>query len=285
MKKLILIAGTFVIASASANAANDVMMSYGETVVPLGSIAHFLEDATTIRTLVTADNPAGSVERTEAFRSMEVRAKIRVASLTPPGMGEGDVNYLLAKEDAEVVWEEDSRGTSAKLEPRVLTVKYDSTGKLEEPFVLADLPYVSLPVIIPHQPLSEGQLWSETQNVIIEQDIPMMLRTEYRLNRMGSLAGDKIAEITYRTSGEIKGTVMTDDPLFYAVVERLRARGIESIAVNGTGTMAFNLSKNFPAVYTIDLTIETTSRSLSSSQSEIVEDVRNLHKAEVMLSQ
>ncbi len=281
MKKLLCIIALLSMMSAEAHAA--IVLAYSETEVPLKGIAHFLENDTVVSVANQHGDNGNRVERSESFRAMEVRKKVRVAQLTQPA--NSTVRYLLGKEDAEVVWEEDSRRSAIKLKPQVTTFKFDSTGRRQDEMALDKLPYISLPVILPNAPIEIGHIWSDTQEILVEGTLPMTVRTDYRFTKMLKLAGEEVAEIRYEIQGALKSTEVTDNPALLKTIDELRSRGLERIELSGTGTMTFNMAKGAPVINVVDLTLETTRRSLTQQQSEVTQRIREMHKAEAMLIQ
>ena len=285
MKKLLCVIALVMMLPMPSKASTGMLFAYRETEVPLKSIAHFLQNDTVVSVVGRKGEQENRVTRNESFRAMEIRKKVRVAELNQPIGSTSSVRYLLGKENAEVVWEDDSRGSAVKLRPQVTTFKFDSTGRHQEEMELRSLPYLSLPVIFPAEPIDEGHIWSETQEILVEGSLPMKIRTDYRFTRMLTLAGQKVAEIRYEIQGALKSTEVTDNPGLLRAIEQLRSRGFERIELSGTGRMTFNVSKGTPMVHVVDLTVSTMQRSLTLVRSEVTERITELHKAEAMLLQ
>jgi hypothetical protein len=269
----------------TASAAEKVFLFYQHSASPLKGDTHYLENDTSIKILSRKGQSEDEVIRKDTFRSMEMRKKMIINPISLSSAASSQpARFFMRKEVIEVVREDSNAKRPQKLDSYSIENKFDSAGHMQQEMKLGELPYISFPVIFPQEPIEVGHRWSNTQEVEIEKGVSIALNVDYTLDRIVTISGYRTAEISFMVKAELKSTEVTDNPVLLQTIDMLRNRGIEKIGLSGTGKMAFNIDEHLPMLQTLDLVFETAQRRIGSTEREVSELIREIHKAEVLLA-
>lgn len=278
--KSILITVLFV--SATVYGSNEVSLFYKESSRPQNIYSHYLENNSVIVQVNQASESKEKVFKEDFFKELEIRKEVTV--LPSSKMLDKDVQYLVSRETANVVWEESNLDKEEEYSLSTRDIKFDSLGQHQDRINLSELSYVSIPVVFPKNPVKVGQSWSNGQEIQIEDDVYVDLIVNYKLEKVFNLSGKHVAEIVYNVKSELKGSEVTDDPAVLLKIERLRSNGIDKVFISGEGKMGFDLMNHQPLTHVFSLVVEIAKRYVVGTQREVREHVKEIHKAEVALT-
>lgn len=263
---------------------------YSDSKAKMGGYSIYSENNTTVSVISQEGKAENEVKKTESFREVEARKELEISSIlneneiTDAPLTDVPFNFFAAKEKIDIVKDENSLGGNVKLQSYSNEIKFDRSGRPQDRPTLSNIPYTSLPVILPASPVEVGQGWSASLDLIVENDFPLTLDINYKLEKVSTLAGNKVAEITYTLTSELKSTEVTDNPAKLQIIDLLRERGVEKISISGNGKVAFSLDKNIPMVHSQNIVLETTQRFVTFEKREVRENIKEMSKAEAFLS-